>query len=59
MARIQADIPDILDIDGTIVASNDQHALAFIEAAREMEIATPEFATSVTIPVAPPFPPSD
>jgi HAD superfamily hydrolase (TIGR01549 family) len=40
MARLRA---VILDIDGTLVYSNDEHARAFVEAARELGIAGGDF----------------
>jgi phosphoglycolate phosphatase-like HAD superfamily hydrolase len=40
MSRIRA---VILDIDGTLLDSNDAHARAFVEAARELGIASPGF----------------
>jgi HAD superfamily hydrolase (TIGR01509 family) len=40
MERIRA---VILDVDGTLVYSNDEHARAFIEAARELELPDPGF----------------
>ena len=44
MAEVRA---VILDIDGTLIESNDAHARAFVDAAREQGFAAVEFYTQV------------